>query len=141
MRPAREPHFRLSDEAFALQSAEGTLKPGLFSHVAHLRLAYIHLQRHGLEQAIANMNTQILAFAIQQNVPDNVNRTVTTAAVYTMHSFMQRSTKPGFEALMQEFPQLKTDFKGLLAKHYSGDIFTSREAKAQFLEPDLAPFE
>ena len=140
MKPARERHFRLSDEAFAQQFAESTLKPGLFTHVAHLRLAYIHLQAHGLEQAIENMNTQILAFATAQNMAGNFNRTVTTAAVYTMHNFMQRATGDGFEALIEEFPQLTTDLKGVLAQHYSGDIFRSQEAKARFLEPDLKPF-
>ena len=140
MKPARERHYRLSDSEFSEQFAAGTLLPSLFSHEAHLRLAYIHIQRHGLKQAIENMNAQILAFAIANNARDNFNRTVTTAAVYTMQHLMSRAQSQDFNGLLEEFPRLKTDFKGLLAAHYSGDIFRSKEAKANFLEPDLAPF-
>ena len=138
--PANERHYRYSDAEYAERFAKGTLRPGLFTHEAHLRLAWIHIRQHGLEQAIENMNAQILAFAIANGARDNFNRTVTTAAVYTMHHFMQRSQSDDFPGLLAEFPRLKTDFKGLLAAHYSSDIFRSKEAKAQFIEPDLAPF-
>jgi len=35
---------------------------------------------------------------------------------------------------------LKTNFKGLMAHHYGVDIYNSKKAKEEFLEPDLKPF-
>ena len=136
-----ENHFSLSDEDFARQFASLELNPALFSHEAHLRLAWIHVTQHGVDQAIANVTSQIKAFATHHGDGGKYHTTVTVAAVRAVYHFVLKSGSDSFQDFISEFPQLKEEFKRLLDSHYSINIFKSTEARQQYLEPDLAPFD
>lgn len=135
-----EEHYKLEDHTFEEQFRDCTLAPGLFTHEAHLRLAWIHIHNYGVESAVENMNVQIRNYAESLGAGSKFNRTVTEAAVKAVNHFMLRSTSKTFKDFIEEFPQLKSKFKELLGTHYSIDIFTSAEAKQKFIEPDRSPF-
>ncbi|GAB4245758.1 MAG: hypothetical protein Tsb0034_24410 [Ekhidna sp.] len=133
-------HYQYTDDAFEHEFETYRLKPGLFSHEAHLRLAYIHIQKYGLEQAELNMCQQIQGYAESLGVYDKFNKTVTVASVKAMHHFMQKSKTSNFKNLIQEFPRLLTNFKDILGQHYGFNVFADQRAKKEFVEPDLLPF-
>ncbi|MGH1364437.1 MAG: hypothetical protein ACRBF0_12835 [Calditrichia bacterium] len=133
-------HFSLSDAEFAQQFSDLTLNPTLFSHEAHLRLAWIHLVQFGEQQAIANITLQIRKFATFHGDPGKYNETVTVAAIKAVYHFLQKSKSDNFGDFITEFPRLKTNFKDLMAYHYKMDIYKLPEAKHRYLEPDLLPF-
>ncbi|MEO9871740.1 hypothetical protein [Ekhidna sp.] len=133
-------HSQLSDEEFEKQFEAFELKPRLFSHEAHLRLAYIHIHKYGREQAEKNMCDQIKGYAESLGVFDKFNKTVTIASVKAMDHFMRRSKTDSFSGLMKEFPRLTTNFKDLLSQHYGFNVFADKQAKREFIEPDLLPF-
>jgi hypothetical protein len=54
---------------------------------------------------------------------------------------MAKSTSSNFVDFMKEFPQLKQNFKALLASHYSWDILNSTLAKTEYQSPDLLTFD
>lgn len=134
-------HFELSDTQFEQQFESCTLDPNLFNHEAHLRLAYIHIQKYGQEKAIAKICNQLQVFVAHLGASDKYNATLTVAAVKAMYHFMKRSAANNFKAFIVEFPQLKNDFKKLMQSHYDFDIFNSPKAKSSFLEPNLLPFD
>jgi len=119
----------------------GILDPSLFSHEAHLRLAWIHLRQGEVKNAIVNVTEQIQAFAIRNGAPGKYHETVTVAAVKAVDHFMRRSKEKTFQNFITEFPRLKTEFKSLMDSHYSYNLFTSDVARKEFQEPDLAPFD
>ncbi|MEO9483606.1 MAG: hypothetical protein ABJG47_09185 [Ekhidna sp.] len=133
-------HYQYTDEEFERQFESFKLKPGLFSHEAHLRLAYLHIRKYGREQAEINMCDQIKGYAESLGVFDKFNKTVTIASVKAMDHFMQKATSADFPGLMREFPRLLTNFKDLLAQHYGFNVFADKRAKAEYVEPDLLPF-
>lgn len=133
-------HFSLSDAEFEQQFADTSLDPQLFSHEAHLRLAWIHLQKYGKEQAIANVCEQIQRFDRVHGDGTMFNRTVTVAAVEATAHFMAKTEAKRFQDLMTQAPSLKNNLKDLVARHYSWDIFRDPLAKTQYLAPDLSPF-
>lgn len=135
-----EAHYQLTDEEFARQFANCTLPTAMFTHEAHLRLAWIHLKQYNEEQAIENICTQILAYATYAGAPGKYHTTITVAAIKAVHHFMQQSADPDFRTFIARYPQLSTDFKSLLSTHYSFDIFKSAEAKKHYIAPDLADF-
>ncbi len=135
-----EEHYKLNDSTFEQQFQDCTLAPALFTHEAHLRLAWIHIHNYGIDNAIENMNGQIKKYAESLGAGSKFNRTVTEAAVKAVNHFMLKSTSSTFEEFIKEFPQLKSRFKELLDSHYSIDIFSSKEAKQDFIEPDISPF-
>lgn len=135
-----EAHFELSDALFEEQFKAGTLAPALFSHEAHLRLAWIHIKHYGVEKAIENSCSQILAFVEAAGARDKHNKTLTVAAIKVVNHFMNKTEAENFYDFIHQFPQLKYQFKELIASHYQTDIYHSGKAKKEYLEPDLLPF-
>lgn len=133
-------HFKLSDSEFEKQFQSFKIDPEMFSHEAHLRLAWIHIKNYGVERAIAIVQEQLKNFVEYLGAKDKYNVTLTVSAVRAVHHFMLKSESTNFKDFIFEFPRLKYNFKELLGQHYRVDIFNSKEAKAKFLEPDLLPF-
>jgi len=133
-------HLQFTDEEYERQFKTFQLKPGMFSHEAHLRLAYIHIQRYGVAQAELNMCEQIKGYAESLGFFDKFNKTITIASVKTMDHFMSKSTTDNFHDFIQAFPQLLTDFKGIIRQHYGFNVFADKRAKQEYVAPDLLPF-
>ncbi len=136
-----EAHYRFTDESFEKQFKFGLLHPSYFTHEAHLRLAWIHIHKYGLEKAIQNVTNQLETFTVLHNERTKFNTTVTVAAVRAVHHFMLETESNTFKDFIEEFPRLKFDFRELLGYHYAFNIFASEEAKEKFMEPDLLPFD
>lgn len=133
-------HSQYSDDEFEKVFESFKLKPSLFSHEAHLRLAYIHIEKYGSDQAAGNMCKQIKGYAESLGVTDKFNKTVTIASVKTMNHFMQKSNSDNFKEFIKEFPRLLTNFKDILGQHYGFNVFSDKRAKKEYVEPDLLPF-
>jgi len=134
-------HLELSDNEFMKQFAQCELEPKLFTHEAHLRLAWTHLHRYGLETALKNIQLQLQKYVKHLGAEDKYNTTLTIAAVKAVYHFMLRSDTINFKDFIAENPRLLTNFKELISAHYSTDIYNHSEAKLAFLEPDLLPFD
>ncbi|MEM1219424.1 MAG: hypothetical protein AAGH79_10945 [Bacteroidota bacterium] len=135
-----EKHLELTDAEFANQFSLGTLTPSSFTHEAHLRLAWIHIKEHGLHLAKVNIQLQLKNFVANLGAQDKYHATLTVAAIEAVHHFMSHSKASSFLAFIEEFPPLKENFKDLINSHYSFDIFSSKEARKTYLEPDVIPF-
>ncbi|MEO1449238.1 MAG: hypothetical protein AAFV07_06890 [Bacteroidota bacterium] len=133
-------HTQLTDQEFEERFANCSFPPRLFSHEAHLRLAWIHLRAYGLEQALDNLRTQIRQFAVHVGVANKYHETITSAAVYAVDHFLQQQETDSFQEFIALHQPLLTDFKALINSHYSKDIFKDPNARKVFIEPDVEPF-
>ncbi|MEQ9298622.1 MAG: hypothetical protein RIF33_08665 [Cyclobacteriaceae bacterium] len=133
-------HYDYTDEELETIFASFRLKPLMFTHEAHLRLAYVHISKYEPEQAAQNMCEQIKGYAESLSVPEKFNMTVTIASIKAMHHFMSKAKSDNFKGLTQEFPQLLTDFREIIAQHYSFNVFADLQAKQEYVAPDLLPF-
>lgn len=133
-------HFQLTDTEFEDCFENGTLPPNLFSHEAHLRLAWVYLKKYGEQTAVDKVCAAIERFDLLRGKGDKFHVTITVAAVKAVNHFLQKSKSIDFRGFMEEFPRLKTAFKELMNQHYGFDIFSDKKAKVQYLEPDLLPF-
>ncbi|WP_255065512.1 hypothetical protein [Lacihabitans sp. LS3-19] len=135
-----EAHFILSDEEFSTQFASKILNPEIFTHEAHLRLAWILIKNHGLEKGTELICSQILAFVIPLGAEEKFNTTLTVASMKMVNHFIQKVESDDFLDFIQTFPALKYEFKNLVSKHYSFDILKEERTKKAFVEPDLLEF-
>jgi hypothetical protein len=133
-------HFELSDDLFEEQFQNCQLNSALFNHEAHLRLAWIHVTKYGVEKAIENITSQLFLFVISLGAINKYNKTLTVAAIKAVNHFINKSDADNFPDFIQQFPRLKFNFKELMRFHYKIDIFNSETAKQNYLEPDLLPF-
>lgn len=136
----KELHFDLSDDVFEQKFRDGAFDPALFSHEAHLRLAWIHIHKYGEAKAIEHIGVQLPAFVERVGATGKYNLTLTVAAIKAVNHFYNRSAADNFYDFINEFPRLKYNFKELMQYHYSTDIFKSEKAKQQYMEPELLPF-
>lgn len=134
-------HLDLSDAEFLTAFENCKLPPTLFTHEAHLRLAWLHLKASGVEVTVDTILKQIANYAAHFGAPGKFNVTLTVAAIKIVHHFQLKSSSDNFVEFMLEFPQLKSDFKDLISAHYGFDIFNSQRAKVEYLAPDLLPYD
>lgn len=135
-----EKHRILTDEEFLRQISEASLPPSAFTHEAHLRLAWLHLEKYDLYQAIDRVRQQLVNYVAKLGVSGKYHETLTVASVQVINHFRAKSQAEGFPGFMEEFPQLKSRFRALLACHYGHDLMNSPEARRTYQEPDLLPF-
>lgn len=133
-------HLELTDDEFEIQFQSAAFPPALFTHEAHVRIAWIHIKKYGCEKAIDNITGQLLDYVEAIGETGIYNHTLTVAAVKAINHFINKAASSDFAGFLEEFPRLITHFKELMAFHYSVDIFNSEIAKQQFIEPDLVPF-
>ena len=130
-------HNQLSDFEFTKQFIKGTLNPKVFNHEAHLRLAWLYIDQSGIKQAEEDIQNQLQNFVEIVGAKDKYHKTLTIVAIRIVNHFMQKSKSNNFADFINEFPQLKFEFKELVNTHYSFNIFNSAKAKTEFLKPDL----
>lgn len=136
-----EKHFSLTDNDFAVQFENATLQPEWFSHEAHLRLAWIHITRYGVEKAVENICERIARFDRIHGDGTKFHKTLTVAAVRAVAHFIAQSSSHNFQDFIEEFPRLKLHFRELIAAHYSWNVFADMEAKHDYVPPDRLSFD
>lgn len=136
-----ERHFELNDTEFENQISTCSLNPDIFTHEAHLRLAWMHIRDYGIDEAIEKVTTQLQNFVAGIGAKDKYNHTLTIAATRAVYHFMLKSKADNFQEFILENSRLKSHFKELLGCHYKTDIFKSDKAKVEYLEPELLPFD
>ncbi len=136
-----EKHFDLSDSEFEMHFIDHRIDPFDFTHEAHLRFAWINIEKYGVEQAERNIAFQLKRYVTLVGAEDKFNITLTLAGIKAVNHFKEKSKSDNFKDFIIEFPALKHNFRGLIAAHYGFDIYNSEKAKKEFLKPDLLPFD
>lgn len=133
-------HYQLSDEDFKNAFITCSLNPSLFTHEAHLRLAFILIAEDGIDKALEDIQMHIENFVKHVGAMDKYNKTVTITAIKIVNHYMQKSNAENFKDFIHSNPQLKNNFKELISAHYSIDIFNSKSARENYLLPDKISF-
>ena len=131
-----------ADEAFLRAFEDCTLPFEQWKHRAHLKVAYLYLRSFPFEEALTKARQNIQRYNAATNTPENRERgyheTMTVAWLRLVHGALERSgpAASADEFLERDAPLL--DSRALRC-FYSRDRLISWQAKAEFVEPDLAP--
>ena len=132
----------LDDETFLKQFESGVFPFDQWRHDAHIKVAYLYLRRHPLATAMDKIRAGIKAYNAANNVPEAPDRgyheTTTIAWMRLVHlTLCEYGPCETASAFYEQNPQLSQ--KKVLRLFYSRELFASPRAKAEFVEPDLAP--
>jgi hypothetical protein len=120
---------------------KGLLQPEWWNHRAHVRVAFAYARQCDLNAALAQMRAGLLALNAAHAVPDSADRgyheTITVAFMRLIHAACRNQTFASSAEFCDRHPELMK--KDALFHYYSRERLTSPEAKAAFVEPDLAP--
>jgi hypothetical protein len=114
-----------------------------FHHRDHVKVTYLYLRRHPLDDAIGKVRSGLQHLAVAWGAPvDDLERgyheTITEAWVRLVHlALSDDGTAQSADAFCDGHPKLME--KTYLHSFYSRERLTSWEAKRGFVEPDLAP--
>ncbi|WP_425618524.1 hypothetical protein NA78x_002231 [Anatilimnocola sp. NA78] len=113
-----------------------------WSHRLHVRMAYLYLRQYPFEAAAARIRTGIQRLNAANSVPENpgagYNETVTIAwARIVAMTICQQGPAATSDEFVDRQPHLLCST--LLRLFYSPAIWTERDCKSRFVEPDLAP--
>lgn len=130
----------LNDEEFLLAFEECRLPPGAFHHADHIRLAWLYVQRHGASGAEIRLLEGIRKMAQHAGVPQKFRYTTTIAWARLVAAAQNNlPVAKNFSEWIQFHPGLLN--RNLLDKHYSPGRLETPEARAGWVEPDLAPLK
>ena len=120
----------IGDEEFLRTFHSCELPAACFRHGDHLRLAWIHLHREPMDQALKSVRTGIQRFAAHHGVSHIYHETVTIAWVRLLASHCE-----------SDFAQFMTENEHrlnlrLLHRFWSPDALNSEAAKRVWLKPD-----
>ena len=125
------------DRAFKAAFEACAVQPAAFNHKAHLRLAYLYLVEYGLSEAHERMRQALQAFLAHHGAPaDKYHETLTRSWILAVSHFMSGAPSSSFEEFAAN-SQALLDSKAMLT-HYTAERLFSREARASYVEPDLA---
>jgi hypothetical protein len=132
----------MNDEEFLTAFEACTL--GEFHHRDHIKVTYLYLRRHTLEEAIGKVRTGLQALAVAWSAPvDDLEKgyheTMTQAWVRLVHATLSDCGAAEIaDAFCDQQPQLMQ--KTRLQSFYSREHLMTWKAKREFVEPDLAQF-
>ena len=112
----------LSDNQLLEQLENCSLSPELFTHETMLRLAWILIQKFGLDVAIIKNNNIKERYYKTVLNSDKFNKTLTRAYAEILYYFMKKTNTNDFDKLLREFPRLRFDFQKLVKTHYGYNI-------------------
>jgi hypothetical protein len=132
----------MTDEIFLQAFTACTLTHAEWNHRAHVKLGYLYLCRHPLEEAVARVRAGIQALNAAHGTPEGPDRgyheTVTQAWLRIIHcTLSEYGPAETADRFFEQQPQLSQ--KQTLRLFYSRERLMSAQAKREFVEPDLAP--
>lgn len=128
----------LSDDELLARFDAATLTPDVFDHHEHVRLAWLHVTRLPLLEAIRIQCTGLQRLTAALGVPDKFHATITVAWVLLVHDRVAATgAGTSWSTFREANPDLFEPGGAVLRRHYSAAILGSNEARGAFLPPDL----
>ena len=134
-----------ADRIFLESFQRCTLPTEHWTHRAHVRIAYLHLVQFPFDQALNRMRAGIQALNAAHGTPEGptsgYNETTTHAFLHVVAALMQAYAKTHPVTDSNHFCDVHPE---LMSRHvlrffYSPERRMHPDAKARFMEPDLAP--
>jgi hypothetical protein len=126
-----------TDFLFAFESR--TLAPEHFNHLGHVRLAWLYLQRHDFDEAVARTCAGIRAYATHLGAAAKFHWTVTEALMHVLRDAGAADRALPWDQFVAANAPLIANARARLADHYSAALLDSPAARIGFVAPDLAP--
>lgn len=131
----------LSDDELWLAFGAATLPAAAWTHRAHLRVAWMFLERYPLDEAHVLMRVGIIRLNAFHGLVETPSRGYHETLTRVWLSLVAARRKAMDAPSSGTFVDACIDALGkdAVLRHYSRERVTSVRARAMFVEPDLAP--
>jgi hypothetical protein len=130
----------MTDDEFLTAFEECRIPPELWTHEAHIRMAWLYLRRRPLDEVIPIVRRGITRYAESRGKTGAYHETITVGYLVLIDGRIGRGGAGGtFAEFRERHPDLLDRGLSALLEHYSREVLDSTEARATFVEPDRAP--
>jgi len=133
--------YELSNKTFLSLFEEKSLDPKYFSHLGHIRLAWIYLNKYEHSMAVDKACVGIKAYASSLGATDKFNMTMSVAMMEIISHRINKLDDKSWQTFMANNTDLIENSFAILLKYYSKEQLFSNAAKMTVLKPDLRPIE
>jgi hypothetical protein len=134
-----------SDAEFLAAFEAAAIPSERWKHRDHVRMAFLYLRDLSFDEALSRIRAGIRALnranGVEDTPTEGYHETATVAWAHVIASCIVHHGRPpataDFESFAQANPQLCA--RTLLRGYYTRERILSPEARATFVEPDLAP--
>ena len=130
---------QLDDATFLEQFENQTLDPVQFSHLGHLRLAWLYLEKNDVDTASKKVCTGIKVYAGSLGAHDKFHMTITDSLVRIIDARIRANQIETWEGFVNNNQDLVEDALSLLERYFSKEVLFSAQAKMTLVTPDLQP--
>ena len=132
----------MTDDAFLIRFERCEFSREEWRHREHLKAAYLYLLRFPFAEALDRMRAGVQALNARHKVPEAIDRgyheTLTCCWMRLVHcALCEAGPAASADAFLDQHTQLLAKRAALF--FYSRDRILSADAKARWVEPDLAP--
>lgn len=129
----------LDDDALWTAFHERTLTAAQWTHRAHLRVAWMHLERYALDEAQVLLRVGIIRLNATHGLIETAARGYHETLTRVWLALIQDARGAGPHPSSQAFLAAREPARDAPLAHYSRERLMSLTARACFVEPDLAP--
>lgn len=128
----------LTDDEFLADFLACRLPAADFDHRAHVRMAWLLLERQPLDDAVESICVGIQRFALHLGATTKFHRTISEALARLIASRAAAIGPTTWSGFASAHPELLSNVRDLLAQYYSPERLGSEEARLRFVAPDRA---
>jgi hypothetical protein len=133
----------LALDDLAAAFCDGTLPRTAWTHEAHLRMGAWHVHHHGPEAALPLLRARIRALNERHGTvigaTSGYHEAITAAYVRLIAAFLVADAGPDLAARVAALLASPLAERSALFRYWSRERLLSPEARAAWLDPDLAP--
>ncbi|MEO7216275.1 hypothetical protein [Mucilaginibacter sp.] len=133
-------HADLSNEQFLHQIETVTINPELFTHEAHIRMAWLYLSGSDEDAALQQISAAIKGIDAKYAGGMKYQHTITMVFANSITTLMKCKTYESWQEFVAANAGLSI-FKKFLSDYYSDEVLYSDKAKTQFVAPDKKPLQ
>lgn len=109
--------IKLSHEEFAKRFENQTLKPNMFDHHGHIRLAWYYLQHYSLDLATEKICTAIRNYAEFWGETNKFREDLSILIMKILHERVEKDKGLSFDAFIEKNSDLMTDMKSVISNY------------------------
>jgi hypothetical protein len=130
----------MTDEEFLIAFERCELPEEDWTHLAHVRMAWLRLQGGTWRQVLPVVREGIKRYNATLNKLLAYHETITRGFLILIdHRIDRKNGSKSFEEFCAKNPELLDSQLAALLKHYRRETLFSPAARAEFVEPDLMP--
>jgi len=129
-------NIQLDDKTFLTQFENRTLDPAHFSHLGHLRIAWLYLSHNNTDTAVKLVCAGIKSYAESLGENTKFNLTMTDAFVRIMAKRIDNMETQDWPSFLDNNRDLVEDAISVLLEYFSKDLLFSEVARTSLVKPD-----